>query len=80
MSSSASGSISVPTIRWAVFVDAEGSKNAQRVLRGFVVFSDHTDGTCAGRAFSGDGAGFLRARLGADGFHVPAGETEAPAP
>jgi hypothetical protein len=61
-------------------VDAEGARGAQRVLRSFVVFSDHVSGTWAGRISSGYGAGFLRARLEADGFHVPAGETEAPAP
>ena len=61
-------------------VAAEGMKGAQRVLRSFVVFSDHVADTWAGRISSGYGAGFLRARLEADGFHVPAGEMEAPAP
>ena len=61
-------------------VAGEGMKGAQRVLRSFVVFSDHVAGTWAGRISSGYGAGFLRARLEADGFHVPAGEMEAPAP
>lgn len=64
----------------AEIVSRGGAAGGQRVLRSFVVFFVHVAGTWAGRVSSRYGAGFLQARLEADGLHAPAGEMEAPAP